>query len=111
MHSETDDSNHSKPILLAGRCNRLFGLTIAGDLRIGSDRIESYLSLQENGLAELRVLGPVMSYWLERHGLLTLHAAAVEVGSGAVAFVSRHGGGKSGLGAGMIATGASLLAD
>src|SRR5947199_106615 len=31
MHSETDDSNHSKPILLAGRCNRLFGLTIAGD--------------------------------------------------------------------------------
>ncbi len=57
------------------------------------------------------MLGPVMSYWLERHGLITLHAAAVEVGGRAVAFVSRHGGGKSGLAAGMIAGGASLLTD
>jgi hypothetical protein len=83
----------------------------AGDFRVGADFIEAYLPELEGGLGMLRFLGPVLSYWLEMHGLLTLHASAVTVDGCAVVFVARHGGGKSGLAAGLIATGAKLLTD
>lgn len=83
----------------------------AGDFRVQSDRIDGYIPDWEHGLAELRFLGPVLSYWFERRGLPTFHASAVSVDGRAVAFVSRHGGGKSGLAAGMIAAGATLLTD
>lgn len=62
-------------------------------------------------LAELRFLGPVLSYWFERRGAPTLHAAAVAVNGRAVAFLSRHGGGKSGLAAAMVQAGFPLLTD
>lgn len=89
----------------------IFRFPGAGDFRIAGGRIDGHLSHPEDGLAELRMLGPVLSYWLECHGVLTLHASAVELGGRAVAFVARHGVGKSGLTAGMIAGGASLLTD
>jgi hypothetical protein len=82
-----------------------------GDFLLQGDRIDCYLPDSQLCQAELRFLGPVMSYWLERLGLPTLHASAVAVDGQAVAFVSRQGGGKSGLAAAMIAAGASLLAD
>ncbi|HEY2291795.1 MAG TPA: hypothetical protein VGM86_13935 [Thermoanaerobaculia bacterium] len=82
-----------------------------GDFRIDSDRIDIYLPSGESHLAELRFLGPVMSYWFERQGLPTLHASAVAVNGRAVAFVSRHGGGKSGLAAAMVQAGFPLLTD
>jgi hypothetical protein len=82
-----------------------------GDFRVGEDFIEAYLPELENGLATLRLLGPVFSYWLELRGLPTLHASAVSVDSRAIVFASRHGGGKSGLAAGLLEAGASLLAD
>ena len=62
-------------------------------------------------LMELRLLGPVLSYWLERTGIPTLHASAVRLGSGAVAFLGGHGGGKSSLAAAMMLTGSLLLTD
>jgi len=83
----------------------------AGDFLIRSDHIDGYSPDWSNGLAELRFLGPVLSYWFERRGLPAFHASAISVQGRAVAFVSRHGGGKSGLAAGMIAAGASLLTD
>jgi len=83
----------------------------AGDFRLGSGFIESYLPEPASDLAELRLLGSVFSYWLELRGLVTLHASAVSVDGCAVVFASRHGGGKSGLAAGLVAAGASLLAD
>lgn len=52
-----------------------------------------------------------MSYWFERRGLPTLHASAVAVNGHAVAFVSRHGGGKTGLAAAMVQAGFPLLTD
>jgi hypothetical protein len=52
-----------------------------------------------------------MSYWFELRGLPTLHASAVSINGGAVAFVSRHGGGKSGLAAAMVRAGFPLLTD
>lgn len=62
-------------------------------------------------LLELRLLGPVLSHWLERMGIPALHASAVRLGSGAVAFLARHGGGKSSLAATLMQAGASLLTD
>jgi hypothetical protein len=62
-------------------------------------------------LLELRFLGPVLSYWLERRGVPVLHASAVEVNGRAVAFLSRHGGGKTGLAAALMQAGHSLLTD
>ncbi|HWM93385.1 MAG TPA: hypothetical protein VN493_21660 [Thermoanaerobaculia bacterium] len=62
-------------------------------------------------LMELRLLGPVLSYWLERLGILALHASAVRIGAGAAGFVAHSGGGKSSLTATLVRAGASLLTD
>jgi hypothetical protein len=83
----------------------------AGDFRLQTTRIESWLEEARLDLAELRFLGPVLSYWFERQGLPTLHASAAAVDGRAIAFASRHGGGKSGLAAAMAQAGASLLTD
>ncbi len=83
----------------------------AGDFLLGTERIEVCLESARLDLAELRFLGPVMSYWLERRGLPTLHASAVAVNGRAVAFLSRHGGGKTGLAAAMVQAGFPLLTD
>src|SRR4051812_17588635 len=84
----------------------------AGGFRIRPDIIEAYIPDSERDLAELRLLGPVLSYWFERRGLPTLHASAVSSVRGfSIAFVSRHGGGKSGLGAAMVREGFRFLTD
>lgn len=83
----------------------------AGDFLILPDRITAHLPQPSLDLAELRFLGPVMSYWLERRGLPTLHASAVSVHGCAIAFLSRHGGGKTGLAAAMVQAGFPLLTD
>jgi hypothetical protein len=83
----------------------------AGDFLIGTERIEVSLEGARLDLAELRFLGPVLSYWFERRGLPTLHASAVAVNGRAVAFLSRHGGGKSGLAAALVQAGFPLLTD
>ncbi|HSG39948.1 MAG TPA: hypothetical protein VLE27_09955 [Thermoanaerobaculia bacterium] len=57
------------------------------------------------------MLGPVLSYWLERRGIPTLHASAVAVDGRAVAFLSRQGGGKTGLAAALMRAGFPLLTD
>lgn len=62
-------------------------------------------------LVELRLLGPVLSYWLERQGIPTLHASAVRIGCGAVGFLAAPGEGKSGLASALVATGSALLTD
>ncbi|MFP5288845.1 MAG: hypothetical protein ACLGI9_24120, partial [Thermoanaerobaculia bacterium] len=62
-------------------------------------------------LMELRLLGPVLSYWLERLGILALHASAVRIGSGAVGFLAPSGAGKSSLAAALLQAGAPLLTD
>ena len=62
-------------------------------------------------LLELRLLGPVLSYWLERLGIAALHAAAVRTRTGAVGFLAPSGGGKSSLAAALLRAGAPLLTD
>jgi hypothetical protein len=82
----------------------------AGDFHIRLNGID-YVRSGDDGLAELRFLGPVLSYWLELRGLPTFHASAVSVNGRAAAFATHHGGGKSGLAAAMIQAGSSLLTD
>lgn len=65
----------------------------------------------QRDLMELRLLGPVLSYWLERLGIPALHASAVRLDRGAVGFVSHSGGGKSSLAAALLRSGAALLSD
>ncbi len=65
----------------------------------------------QRDLMELRLLGPVLSYWLERLGIPALHASAVRLGHGAAGFVSHSGGGKSSLAAALVRSGAPLLSD
>ena len=62
-------------------------------------------------LLEIRFLGSVLSYELERRGIPCLHASALAVGGRAVAFLSRHGGGKTGLAAALMRAGHPLLSD
>lgn len=62
-------------------------------------------------LAEGRLLGPVLSYWLERQGVRALHASGVAVAGSAAGFLSSQGGGKSGLAAALVQAGHPLLTD
>jgi hypothetical protein len=62
-------------------------------------------------LVELRLLGSVLAYWLERRGRPSLHASAVAVNGRAAAFLSPHGAGKTGLAAALMRTGCELLTD
>jgi hypothetical protein len=62
-------------------------------------------------LVEIRLLGPVLSFWLERRGIPALHASAVAVQGQAVAFLSTNKGGKSSLAASLLQAGYPLLTD
>ncbi len=62
-------------------------------------------------LAEIQLLGPVLSYWLERRGIPALHASAVVVEGSAVAFLASNGGGKTALAAALMQAGHPLLTD
>lgn len=62
-------------------------------------------------LVEIRFLGPVMAYWLERQGLVALHASAVAFEDRAVVFLSGNKGGKTSLAAAMLNLGHKLLTD
>jgi hypothetical protein len=62
-------------------------------------------------MVELHLLGFVLAYWLERSGWPSLHASSVVVDGHAIAFLSRHGGGKTSLAATMVSRGYPLLSD
>lgn len=62
-------------------------------------------------LVELRFLGPVLAYHLERYGTPVLHASAVVVAGRAVAFLATNHGGKSSLAAALMQRGHALLSD
>ena len=60
---------------------------------------------------EIRLLGPVFSFWLELQGIPVLHASAVLVEGQAVAFLSSNYGGKTSLAATLMQAGHPLLTD
>lgn len=59
----------------------------------------------------LFLLGSAFGALLHQRGLLPLHANAIAIGGGAVAFIGRSGAGKSTLAAWMLARGHAVLAD
>ncbi len=64
-----------------------------------------------SAVMEIRLLGSILTYWLERLGIPALHCAAVEVEDRAVGFLSSNHGGKTSLAAAMVARGHRLITD
>ncbi len=82
------------------------------DFYITSNRILGHLvDAVDLRLVEIRFLGSVLSYWLERRGILALHASAVVVDGQAIAFMSGNLSGKTGLAATLVRQGHPLLTD
>jgi hypothetical protein len=61
--------------------------------------------------AALWVLGPAMGVLLQQRGVLVLHASAVTMDGGVVAFLGHSGWGKSTMAAAMVKQGASAFCD
>jgi len=55
--------------------------------------------------------GPILGFLLRLRGALSLHASAVQIGSGAIGFVGTHGAGKSTLAAALGAAGCAVMTD
>ncbi len=82
------------------------------DFYLGERRIDCHLRHPSAGhLVEIRLLGPVLAYWLERLAICVLHASAVVIGGLAIAFMATNQGGKSALAATLMDRGAPLLTD
>ena len=104
------------PVLTAARAGAVTVLRYAGEavFTVGTRRIVARPEVPgREGLAlvEVRLLGPVLAFWLERSGVAALHAAAVTVGGGAVALLATNRGGKSSLAAALVDAGHPLLTD
>ena len=104
------ESNCSFYRLAAGDLLRFPGV---GDFHLGADGIVCHPADPDDlGPVEVHLLGTVLSCWLERAGVPSLHAAAVVAAGGrTVGFLSRNGGGKSSLAAAMMEGGSPLLTD
>lgn len=94
----------------------LAGIRVPGvvDFRICADRIVAHVPAgtdEPDGMAEIHFLSSAMTTWLEYRGILALHASAVVIEGGAVAFMATSRGGKSGLAAALVAAGHPLLTD
>jgi hypothetical protein len=105
-----DASGESLGSLYRSPGGELLRFSGAGDFHLEPGGIR-FDPCGESDLAEIRLLGPVLSYWLELRGHPTLHASAVAANGRAIAFLSRHGGGKTGLAAASLQAGAALLTD
>lgn len=82
------------------------------DFHVGPRAITCYpFDTNLEYLIELRLLGPVLSYWLECRGIRALHASGIETGGRVAGFLSSHGGGKTSLAAQLMADGHSLISD
>lgn len=87
----------------------MFGIA---DYVVGDHRIECVLHDADlDYLVEIHLLGTVLAYWLERRGLLALHASAVVVDGGAVGFVGGKQAGKTTLAASLVRSGLQFLTD
>jgi hypothetical protein len=81
------------------------------EVRDGKEIVVDVAPQAEERVLRLFLLGPVLSILLQQRGLLVLHASAVSVGGGAVAFLGASGWGKSTTAAALHALGHNLVAD
>lgn len=62
-------------------------------------------------LVEIRLLGPVLAFWLEVQGHPALHASSVVIDGRAIGLLGTNGAGKTSLAAALVAMGQPLLSD
>jgi hypothetical protein len=89
----------------------LFRFASGADFGVETGRIEVALDGADRALAEIHLLGAVISVALEREGLPVLHAAVVGRYGRAIAFLGRNRAGKSSLAVALIEAGWDLLTD
>jgi hypothetical protein len=107
----TDDGESILYLYRLGTCDVL-RFTRVADFYLWPARIICHLlDPAYDYLVEIRLLGTVLSFWLERQGIPALHASAVTVQGQAVAFLSTNKGGKSSLAASLLQAGYPLLTD
>ena len=86
--------------------------TGVADYYLWADRVACYLyDPVDHPMVELFFLSTVLSFWLERQGVPTLHASAAVVQRCVAGFLSGAGDGKSGLAATLMQAGHPLLTD
>lgn len=82
------------------------------ELALGAEHIEYRPAGPEvSWMVEPVLLTTGFSLWLERRGILALHASAVEIEGQGVAFLAASSGGKSTLAASWVAGGSALVTD
>ncbi len=117
VYRSPERTSEGKSILTAVRAGAWTLLRFAdtGTFAVGPDRIvarpDGPLDAARRTLLELRLLGPVLAFWLERTGRVALHAAAVTVEGRAAVFLSSNHGGKTSLAAALVRGGRPLLTD
>ena len=106
-----DDEQSFLYVIPVGTCT-VFRFTDVVDFYIWPDRILCRLLDPAYAfMVELHLLGFVMAYWLERRGILALHASGVAFDRHAIGFLSTNTGGKSALAASFVQAGHALLTD
>jgi hypothetical protein len=90
------------------RCYRACDFEIDANLR---DVTVHIVAGADPGLASVLATGTLLSFLLTLRGHVVLHASAVQVGAGALAFVGSTGMGKSTIATLMCADGAPLITD
>ncbi len=106
------DSDESVAYLYQLDACDVLRFTDVADFFVWPDFIACYLvDSTYDYMVEIRLLGPVLSFWLEKQGIPALHASAVVCEQGAVAFLSSNRGGKSSLAASLMQAGYPLLTD
>lgn len=92
-----------------------FHLLSFGDVshfRLDEDHIECMIQSPDlDYLVTIQFLGHVMALWLERKGIIALHASAVATEHGAVGFLASKGGGKSTVVAKLVRAGYEFITD
>lgn len=84
----------------------------SADFYLWSDRIICHLfNPEQSSWVEIGLLGAVLSFWLERKNICTLHASAVVVEGYPIAFLASSGSGKSSLAATFVQAGYPMLTD
>ncbi|OPX58244.1 MAG: hypothetical protein A4E25_01764 [Methanobacterium sp. PtaB.Bin024] len=68
-------------------------------------------SKKQYPLIEIQFLGIVLSYWLEKHGIIAIHASAVNLDGNSVGFMSSNRGGKTLIAAALMHQGYPLISD
>lgn len=82
------------------------------DYHIGGKTIACHVRDPRYAFAvEIWLFGTVLALWLERHGLVALHAAAVAFDEGAAAFLATNEGGKTTLAIALLRAGGHMLTD